>query len=76
MTSAMNNLNKLTSEQRNRSATLRQYINDNRVSLALLHLILDYQKSAKGGEKKRLHEEDVAVFKTLPEDLLQKLHEE
>eukprot|EP00440_Ansanella_granifera_P019488 gb/GFBE01021168.1/.p1 GENE.gb/GFBE01021168.1/~~gb/GFBE01021168.1/.p1 ORF type:complete len:1046 (+),score=220.20 gb/GFBE01021168.1/:1-3138(+) len=76
MTSAMNHLNKLTSEQRQRSASLRQYIADNRVSLALLSCILSYQRSTRAQEKKRLHEKDVAIFKMLPEDLLQKLHEE
>lgn len=76
MTAAMNHLNKLNFEQRNRSLSLRQYVSDNRVSLALLNCILSYQKSYKQKDKKRLHEGDVAVFKTLPEDLLQKLHEE
>eukprot|EP00931_Biecheleriopsis_adriatica_P072966 TRINITY_DN47344_c0_g1_i1.p1 TRINITY_DN47344_c0_g1~~TRINITY_DN47344_c0_g1_i1.p1 ORF type:complete len:975 (-),score=184.23 TRINITY_DN47344_c0_g1_i1:59-2947(-) len=76
MTSAMNHLNKLTSEQRSRQTALRTYIADNRVSLALLSCILSYQKSTRAQDKKRLHETDVAIFKTLPEDLLQKLHEE
>jgi len=76
MTSAMNHLNKLTSEQRNRNSSLRQYVADNRVSLALLNCIVSYQKSTKSQERKRLHETDVIIFKTLPEDLLQKLHEE
>eukprot|EP00930_Biecheleria_cincta_P046084 TRINITY_DN31782_c0_g1_i1.p1 TRINITY_DN31782_c0_g1~~TRINITY_DN31782_c0_g1_i1.p1 ORF type:complete len:933 (+),score=164.39 TRINITY_DN31782_c0_g1_i1:95-2893(+) len=76
MTGAMNHLNKLTSEQRNRNSTLRQYVADNKVSLDLLSCIMSYQRSTKNAQRKRLHEKDVAVFKTLPEDLLQKLHEE
>lgn len=76
MTSAMNLLNKLTFEQRQKGAALRQYIADNRVSLELLFCIQNYQRSAKALERRRLHESDVAAFKNLPEDLLQRLHDE
>ncbi|OLP73653.1 hypothetical protein AK812_SmicGene47036 [Symbiodinium microadriaticum] len=44
MTSAMNLLNKLTFEQRQKGAALRQYIADNRVSLELLFCIQNYQR--------------------------------
>lgn len=76
MTSAMNLLNKLTFEQRQKGAALRQYIADNRVSLELLFCIQNYQRSAKALDRRRLHESDVAAFKNLPEDLLQRLHDE
>eukprot|EP00434_Breviolum_minutum_P015102 symbB.v1.2.013315.t1/scaffold938.1/size150240/8 len=68
MTSAMDLINKLNFEQRQKSTALRQYITENRVSLELL--------SMRALEPKKLHECDVVLFKNLPEDLLQRLHSE
>ncbi|CAL1131827.1 unnamed protein product [Cladocopium goreaui] len=76
MTSAMNLINKLNFEQRQKSTALRQYITENRVSLELLFCIQNYQRYTRALERKKLHESDVAAFKNLPEDLLQRLHSE
>ena len=76
MTSAMDLINKLNFEQRQKSTALRQYITENRVSLELLFCIQNYQRSMRALEPKKLHECDVVLFKNLPEDLLQRLHSE
>lgn len=68
MTSAMNLINKLNFEQRQKSTALRQYITENRVSLELLFCIQNYQRYTRALERKKLHESDVAAFKNLPED--------
>eukprot|EP00747_Dinoflagellata_sp_TGD_P101083 gnl/TRDRNA2_/TRDRNA2_168235_c4_seq4.p1 gnl/TRDRNA2_/TRDRNA2_168235_c4~~gnl/TRDRNA2_/TRDRNA2_168235_c4_seq4.p1 ORF type:complete len:376 (+),score=31.41 gnl/TRDRNA2_/TRDRNA2_168235_c4_seq4:45-1172(+) len=76
ITQAMTNLRNLNAERARQSEYIRRYITANRVSLELGNRIYSFLRKQGYMHKKRLHESDVAVIKSLPQSLLVDLRAE
>lgn len=74
ITQAMANLQRASIEKSRESSNLRKYITQNEISLELGNTIMSYQRKHSLLERRRVHEDDVQVFKMLPESVRCELH--
>ncbi|CAK0798792.1 unnamed protein product, partial [Prorocentrum cordatum] len=74
ITQAMANLQRASFEKSRESSNLRKYITQNEISLELGNTITRFQRKHSLLERRRVHEDDVQVFKMLPESIRCELH--
>merc|ERR1712136_729178 len=76
ITSAMTHLRSLRTEPDKQKRMVRTYFSENDISAELNQRIWTYLHNSHWNLKKRVHERDVPLLKTLPETLKAKLREE
>jgi hypothetical protein len=74
ITQAMANLQRASMEKSRESSNLRKYITQNEISLELGNTITCFQRKHSLLERRRVREDDVQVFKMLPESIRRELH--
>lgn len=76
ITAAMTRLHALNSEKERQKERVRRYITENRVSLDLGNCIYSFIRRSHDSQQKRVHMDDVGVFKYMPESLRVRLRYE
>jgi len=76
ITSAMTHLRSLRTEPDKQKRMLRTYFSENDISAELNQRIWTYLQNSHWSMKKRVHERDIPILKTLPETLKAKFREE
>jgi len=74
ITSAMTTLRRINLERSKEREAIRRYIAEKKVSVELGNRITAFLRRHNFMAKKRVHEEDIQVFKVLPETLRLQLH--
>jgi hypothetical protein len=74
ITAAMTSLRTMNLQKSKQRDNIRRYIADNRISLELGNRITAFLRSHNFMAKRRVHEDDIQVFKALPESLRLQLH--
>lgn len=74
ITSAMTNLRRINMERSQQQSFIRRYIAENHLTIELGNKITAFIRTHNFMAKRRVHEEDVKVFKVLPEMLRWSLH--
>lgn len=74
ITNAMTNLRRINNERSQQQVFIRRYVTENQLSMELGNKITAFVRTHNFMAKRRVHEEDVQVFKVLPETLRLTLH--
>jgi len=69
ITTSMTTLRTSTADKSRQRTNLRKYISENKISITLAGKISAYGRSHKMNPKRRIHESDIAVFSSLPDNL-------
>mmetsp|Transcript_4094 Transcript_4094/g.8408 ORF Transcript_4094/g.8408 Transcript_4094/m.8408 type:complete len:808 (-) Transcript_4094:29-2452(-) len=76
ITSSMTHLRQINYSQHQTYELVRRYITDHKVSLDLGNRIYSFIREHKRGQRKRVHEGDIAAFAAMPDTLMLYLHVE